>query len=38
MGIEHDEGLVLAKEYVAAEPGGDVEDFIEFVRSRRRAT
>jgi hypothetical protein len=35
MGIDQDDGLVLAKEYVAAEPGGDVEDFLEFVRRRR---
>jgi hypothetical protein len=35
MGIDGDEGLILAKEFVAAEPGGDVEDFLAFVRDRR---
>jgi hypothetical protein len=35
MGIDADDGLILAKEFVAAEPGGDVDDFLRFVRAKR---
>jgi len=38
MGIDRDEGMILAKEFVADEPGGDVEDFLAFVRSHAWGT
>ena len=35
LGIDRDEGMVLAKEYVALGREGDVDDFIEYVRAHR---